>query len=56
MVNTTHCAVCSNNIVVVLQTHMPPRQWHPTHSDHQTVILLVFVQSDLPLMSSGLTG
>ena len=43
-------------IVAVLQNCMPLRQRHPTYSDTQAVILFVFVQSDLPLVSHGLTG
>ena len=43
-----------NDIVAVLQTRVPLRQWHPTCSDPQAVISLVFVQSDL--MSNGLLG
>jgi len=46
----------SEGIVAVLQNCTPRRQWHPTYSDAQAVPLLVFVQSDIPLMSSGLTG
>ena len=49
------CRKCEH-IVAVLQNRVPLRQWHPTYSDAQAVISLIFMQLDLPLISSGLTG